>query len=213
MLMGQRPLAGGGIGELLDHVSAAAAMSQMTYGDAANVSRAGATSAACCAFCRAGCWEVRSAGEDQGEPTWVSRPRSQRTPRRSGHSLVEIPQADLDDLRARIVATRWPEKEPVEDRRRACSSRRCRSSRATGRSEYDWHKCEETGRPTALHHPRSMRIGLHWHFGSPGRAGLPEPHLLQRSRPRWPLRRLGAAGPVLRRAPRGLPLAEDLSAN
>ena len=28
---------------------------------------------------------------------------------------VETPEADLDDLRARIVATRWPEKETVED--------------------------------------------------------------------------------------------------
>ena len=28
---------------------------------------------------------------------------------------VEIPEADLDDLRARIAATRFPEKETVDD--------------------------------------------------------------------------------------------------
>ena len=28
---------------------------------------------------------------------------------------IEIPDADLEDLRARIAATRWPEKEGVED--------------------------------------------------------------------------------------------------
>src|SRR3954451_14627942 len=28
---------------------------------------------------------------------------------------IEIPQADLDDLRTRLAATRWPEKEPVDD--------------------------------------------------------------------------------------------------
>ena len=28
---------------------------------------------------------------------------------------IETPEADLDDLRARIVATRFPEKETVED--------------------------------------------------------------------------------------------------
>jgi hypothetical protein len=28
---------------------------------------------------------------------------------------IEIPEADLEDLRARIAATRWPEKEGVED--------------------------------------------------------------------------------------------------
>jgi hypothetical protein len=28
---------------------------------------------------------------------------------------IETPEADLEELRARIRATRWPEKEPVED--------------------------------------------------------------------------------------------------
>jgi Epoxide hydrolase N terminus len=28
---------------------------------------------------------------------------------------IEVPQEDLDDLRRRIAATRWPEKEPVAD--------------------------------------------------------------------------------------------------
>jgi hypothetical protein len=28
---------------------------------------------------------------------------------------VEVPEAELEDLRARIAATRWPEKETVDD--------------------------------------------------------------------------------------------------
>jgi hypothetical protein len=28
---------------------------------------------------------------------------------------VDVPEEDLDDLRRRILATRWPEKETVED--------------------------------------------------------------------------------------------------
>jgi hypothetical protein len=28
---------------------------------------------------------------------------------------IEIPKADLEELRARIAATRWPERETVED--------------------------------------------------------------------------------------------------
>ena len=28
---------------------------------------------------------------------------------------IEVPEADLEDLRARIAATRWPERETVED--------------------------------------------------------------------------------------------------
>ena len=39
----------------------------------------------------------------------------------------------LTNLRRRIAATRWPERETVTDTRKACSSRRCRSSRAIGR--------------------------------------------------------------------------------
>ena len=46
-----------------------------------------------------------------------------------------------------------------------------------------------------------------------GRARLSQPHLFQRGRQGRPLRRLGAAGAVLRRAPRGLPLAEALKKN
>ena len=28
---------------------------------------------------------------------------------------IDVPEADLEDLRARVVATRWPEKETVDD--------------------------------------------------------------------------------------------------
>ena len=45
---------------------------------------------------------------------------------------IEIPEADLEDLRARIAATRWPEKEPVDDLSQGVPSRRSRRSRATG---------------------------------------------------------------------------------
>ena len=45
---------------------------------------------------------------------------------------VNVSEEALVDLRQRIAATRWPEKELVNDASRACSSRRCRSSPATG---------------------------------------------------------------------------------
>ena len=47
---------------------------------------------------------------------------------------IETPEADLEDLRARIAATRWPEKETVDG---SVAGRAARddagSSRATGR--------------------------------------------------------------------------------
>ena len=52
------------------------------------------------------------------------------------------PEAEIEALRARIAGTRWPEMEPVADRR-AYSSRRFRRSRATGRpstTSDDWRR-------------------------------------------------------------------------
>ena len=46
---------------------------------------------------------------------------------------VSFPDEDLADLRRRIMATRWPDRERSRTQRKACSSRRCRSSRAIGR--------------------------------------------------------------------------------
>ena len=45
---------------------------------------------------------------------------------------VEIPQAEVDELRRRIAATRWPEKETVDADRRARRLRSSRNSFATG---------------------------------------------------------------------------------
>src|SRR4051794_24789677 len=74
----------------------------------------------------------------------------------------EIPQAELDDLRARIVATRWPEKETVED---LSEGPRLATMQALARywaEEYDWHKCEE--RLDALPHFITEIDGLDIHF-------------------------------------------------
>ena len=74
----------------------------------------------------------------------------------------EIPQEDLDDLRARILATRWPEKETVED---LSQGPRLASMQALARywaEEYDWSKCEE--RLDALPHFVTEIDGLDIHF-------------------------------------------------
>jgi Epoxide hydrolase N terminus len=46
---------------------------------------------------------------------------------------VNIRQEDLKELRRRIAATRWPERETVADQSQGHSSRRCRNSSAIGR--------------------------------------------------------------------------------
>jgi pimeloyl-ACP methyl ester carboxylesterase len=68
----------------------------------------------------------------------------------------------LDDLRARIVATRWPEKETVED---LSQGPRLATMQALARywvEEYDWSTCEE--RLDALPHFITEIDGLDIHF-------------------------------------------------
>ena len=55
-----------------------------------------------------------------------------------------------------------PKRRPSTICRRARSSRRCRRSRATGRTEYDWRKCEE--KLKALPHFITEIDGLDIHF-------------------------------------------------
>jgi pimeloyl-ACP methyl ester carboxylesterase len=55
---------------------------------------------------------------------------------------IETPEAELEDLRARVTATRWPEKEGVDD---ASQGVQLETTQALARywlTEYDWRKCE-----------------------------------------------------------------------
>jgi pimeloyl-ACP methyl ester carboxylesterase len=55
---------------------------------------------------------------------------------------IQVPEADLQDLRARIVATRWPEKETVPDQSQGPRLATMRALTDHWASEYDWRKCE-----------------------------------------------------------------------
>ena len=52
------------------------------------------------------------------------------------------PQAELDELRMRIAATRWPTKELVEDRSQGVQLATLRELALYWSTEYDWRKCE-----------------------------------------------------------------------
>jgi hypothetical protein len=56
----------------------------------------------------------------------------------------KAPEAELDEMRRRITATRFPEKEPVADPSRACNSPSCKRSRASSR----WTNASAKGAPT-----------------------------------------------------------------
>src|SRR5215217_3027251 len=75
---------------------------------------------------------------------------------------IEIPESDLDDLRARIVATRFPEKETVDDISQGPQLAMMQALARYWSEEYDWSKCEE--KLSALEHFITEIDGLDIHF-------------------------------------------------
>src|SRR3954454_15884517 len=55
---------------------------------------------------------------------------------------IQVPEADLEVLRARIVATGWPEKETVPDQSQGPRLATMRALADCWATEYDWRKCE-----------------------------------------------------------------------
>jgi pimeloyl-ACP methyl ester carboxylesterase len=55
---------------------------------------------------------------------------------------VDVPQEQLDDLRRRIEATRWPSKELVADRSQGVQLATLQALARYWTTEYDWRKCE-----------------------------------------------------------------------
>ena len=56
---------------------------------------------------------------------------------------IDVPEEDLDDLRRRIAATRWPSKELVEDRSQGVQLATMQELARYWTTDYDWRKAEE----------------------------------------------------------------------
>src|ERR671933_1016228 len=56
---------------------------------------------------------------------------------------VEVPEEQIDDLRRRIAATRWPSKELVEDESQGVQLATIQELARYWATDYDWRKCEE----------------------------------------------------------------------
>jgi len=57
---------------------------------------------------------------------------------------VRFPDSDLHDLRTRIAATRWPERETVNDASQGVQLATVRSLAQYWSTQYDWRRCEAT---------------------------------------------------------------------
>ncbi|HEY3192803.1 MAG TPA: epoxide hydrolase [Solirubrobacterales bacterium] len=55
---------------------------------------------------------------------------------------IEVPQEDLDELRRRITATRWPSKELVNDRSQGVQRATIQALARYWAMDYDWRACE-----------------------------------------------------------------------
>jgi pimeloyl-ACP methyl ester carboxylesterase len=75
---------------------------------------------------------------------------------------IEIPQVELDDLRRRIAATRWPSRELVADRSQGVQRGTLQELARFWSSEYDWRKCQ--ARLNALPQFTTQIDGVEVHF-------------------------------------------------
>ena len=77
-------------------------------------------------------------------------------------TIKKTPEAELDALRTRIVATRWPEKETVTDQSQGVQLKTMQALARYWAKEYDWRKCE--AKLSALPHFITKIDGLDIHF-------------------------------------------------
>src|ERR1041384_5250855 len=75
---------------------------------------------------------------------------------------IEVPQHEIEELRRRIDATRWPTKELVADRSQGVQLAAIQALARYWATEYDWRRCE--ARLAALPHFMTEIDGLDIHF-------------------------------------------------
>jgi pimeloyl-ACP methyl ester carboxylesterase len=75
---------------------------------------------------------------------------------------VEVSEEDLDDLRQRIAATRWPSRELVDDRSQGVQLSTIQALASFWENEYDWRACE--ARLNALPQFTTEIDGVEIHF-------------------------------------------------
>jgi pimeloyl-ACP methyl ester carboxylesterase len=75
---------------------------------------------------------------------------------------IEVPQKQIDDLRRRIEATRWPSKELVDDRSQGIQLATIQALARYWTTDYDWRTCE--ARLNALPQFTTQIDGVDIHF-------------------------------------------------
>jgi pimeloyl-ACP methyl ester carboxylesterase len=87
---------------------------------------------------------------------------------------IDVAQEDLDDLRRRIAATRWPSKELVEDRSQGVQLATLQALARYWETDYDWRKAEAELNALPQFTTEIDRVDIHFiHVKSPHENALP----------------------------------------
>ena len=87
---------------------------------------------------------------------------------------IAVPERQLDDLRARLALTRWPEAETVRDWSQGAPLARVQALCAYWRDRYDWRRCEAMLNGWNPHRTVLDGLGVHFfHVRSPEPDALP----------------------------------------
>jgi pimeloyl-ACP methyl ester carboxylesterase len=87
---------------------------------------------------------------------------------------VDFPEADLTDLRRRIAATRWPERETVSDDTQGVRLALMQDLARYWAADYDWRKCEAKLNDLPQFTTEIDGLGIHFiHVRSPHEDALP----------------------------------------
>jgi epoxide hydrolase len=87
---------------------------------------------------------------------------------------LNVPQAELDDLRERLARTRWPDAETVNDTSQGPPLAKVRALVDHWREGYDWRSCEALLNGFGQHRTEIDGLGIHFlHIHSPEQAALP----------------------------------------
>ncbi len=87
---------------------------------------------------------------------------------------LSIPQADLDDLQARLARTRFPDRETVDDTSQGPQLARLRALVEHWSGGYDWRRCEALLNGLGQHRTEIDGLGIHFlHVRSPEPGALP----------------------------------------
>jgi pimeloyl-ACP methyl ester carboxylesterase len=110
-------------------------------------------------------------------------------------TVPEVPQAELEALRARVAATRWPPRELVADRSQGVQLATIQELARYWTTDYDWRKCEASLNALPQFTTEIGGVDIHFvHVKSPREDALPL--IITHGWPGSILEMLGVTGPL-----------------